>query len=98
MLREAKGSVSLGSHHRLGGSNVSLFDNQKLAAVRTRRMDRPKACRRLYVKYVETLYEKYVKYAAVGTEKPPFFAAKSHAQTWIRITSYRINIMRTIFA
>jgi hypothetical protein len=51
--------VFLGSHHRLGGRNVSLFDNQKLAAVRTCGMDCPKVCLDLYVKYAQVLYEKY---------------------------------------
>ncbi len=52
MLREAKGVVSLGSHHRLDGRNVSLFDNQNFRGPPL-----------LYVKYAVSLYVKYVKYA-----------------------------------
>ncbi len=58
-LCEPKGLVSLGSHYRLGGRIVSLFDNQKLATART---CGSKVCRGLYVKYVIFLYAKYVKY------------------------------------
>ncbi len=69
MLREAKGLVSLGAHHRLGGRNVSLFDNQKLAAVRTcgvgfvRKYGAGLYVE--YVKYAAGLYEMYVKYVEV---------------------------------
>ena len=65
MLREAKGLVSLGSHHRLDGSSVSLFDNQELEAVRSEYVKYAKYVANLYakyVKYVVGLYVKYVKY------------------------------------